>query len=114
MGQTKSQDIYRDANKRQVPVTEAIMCGLGEYKTGQSKSVSSLLLELFVRGAAVAVPAGTCTAHTHRRKSSKRAATEQGLFLQRLPWQPAERASNRQNHLHYRLWHGQHFVQSLV
>lgn len=39
-------------------MTEAVMCVLGEYETGQDKPVSPFLLEPFGRGAAVAVPAG--------------------------------------------------------
>lgn len=50
-------------------------------------------------------------AHTHQRKRSKRAGAGEGLLLQRLPWQPADRASDRQNQLHYRPLHGQHCVQ---
>lgn len=74
----------------------------------QDKSVTSLLLEPSGRGAAVAAGThaaeGLC-AHTNWRKRSKRVGAEQGLLLQSLPWQPADRASNRQNHLHYRPLH---------
>lgn len=54
-------------------MTEALMCVLGEYKTGQVWHPSPA--QAFGRGVAVAVPMGTRTAeglcaHTHQRKAA--------------------------------------------
>lgn len=109
MAQTKSQDVHINTNKRQVAGTDAIICVLEEHETTLSPlfcwsplEEERLLLSLWRAHAAEGL-----SVHTHQRKSSKRVITEQGLLLQRLSWQPAGRASSRQNHLHYR-WTAPH------
>lgn len=92
------------------------LCVLGEYETGQDKPSplfcsSPLEGELLLLSLWGTRTAEELCAHTCWMEKSKREGAEQGLGLQRLPQQSADRASNRQNHLYYRPLHGQHCVQ---